>query len=112
MDGIQPRTTQIRSPRTNGFERMNHTLLDECFRVAGRTTWYLEPAEIQRDLDRFLEYYTSSGVIRGPGWVVVYRTRFTGSQAFASTKLLLAQYHGSLSFRESAEPFSVTTVLH
>jgi transposase InsO family protein len=58
MDGIQHRTTQIRSPRTNGFvERMNRTLLDECFRVAGRTTWYLEPAEIQRDLDRFLEYY-------------------------------------------------------
>jgi transposase InsO family protein len=42
----------------NGFvERMNRTLLDECFRVAGRTNWYLEPAEIQRDLDRFLEYY-------------------------------------------------------
>ena len=40
-------------PRTNGFvERMNRTLLDECFRVAGRTTWYLEPAEIQRDRDR------------------------------------------------------------
>jgi transposase InsO family protein len=58
MHGIQHRTTQIRSPRTNGFvERMNRTLLDECFRVAGRTTWYLEPAEIQRDLDRFLEYY-------------------------------------------------------
>jgi transposase InsO family protein len=58
MDGIQHRTTQIRSLRTNGFvERMNRTLLDECFRVAGRTTWYLEPAEIQRDLDRFLEYY-------------------------------------------------------
>src|SRR5262249_38287236 len=58
MDGIQHRITQIRSPRTNGFvERMNRTLLDECFRVAGRTTWYLEPAEIQRDLDRFLEYY-------------------------------------------------------
>ena len=48
----------IRSPRTNGFvERMNRTLLDECFRVADRTTWYLEPVEIQRDLDRFLEYY-------------------------------------------------------
>jgi transposase InsO family protein len=58
MHGIQHRTTQIRSPRTNGFvERMNRTLLDECFRVAGRTTWYLEPDEIQRDLDRFLEYY-------------------------------------------------------
>jgi transposase InsO family protein len=58
MNGIEHRTTQIRSPRTNGFvERMNRTLLDECFRVAGRTTWYLEPEEIQRDLDRFLEYY-------------------------------------------------------
>jgi transposase InsO family protein len=58
MENIQHRTTQIRSPRTNGFvERMNRTLRDECFRVAGRTTRYLEPAEIQRDLDRFLEYY-------------------------------------------------------
>lgn len=58
MDAIDHRTTRIRSPRTNGFvERMNRTLLDECFRVAGRTTWYLEPEEIQRDLDRFLSYY-------------------------------------------------------
>ena len=31
---------------------MNRTLLDECFRVSGRTTWYIEPAEIQRDLDK------------------------------------------------------------
>lgn len=36
---------------------MNRTLLDECFRVTGRTTWYVEPKEIQRDLDRFLDYY-------------------------------------------------------
>jgi transposase InsO family protein len=58
MEGIEHRTTKVRSPRTNGFvERMNRTLLDECFRVAGRTTWYVEVAEIQRDLDRFLEYY-------------------------------------------------------
>jgi len=58
MESIEHRTTKIRSPRTNGFvERMNRTLLDECFRVAGRTTWYVEVAEIQRDLDRFLKYY-------------------------------------------------------
>lgn len=58
MEGIEHRTTRVRTPRTNGFvERMNRTLLDECFRVAGRTTWYLEVEEIQRDLDRFLEYY-------------------------------------------------------
>ncbi len=36
---------------------MNRTLLDECFRVAGRTTWYQTVEEIQRDLDRFLRYY-------------------------------------------------------
>ena len=58
VEGIDHRTTKVRSPRTNGFvERMNRTLLDECFRVAGRTTWYTEVTEIQRDLDRFLEYY-------------------------------------------------------
>jgi len=58
LEGIEHRTTRIRSPRTNGFvERMNRTLLDECFRIDGRITWYLEPAEIQRDLDRFLRYY-------------------------------------------------------
>jgi transposase InsO family protein len=58
MEGIDHRTTRVRSPRTNGFvERMNRTLLDECFRVAGRTTWYVEVEEIQRDLDRFLAYY-------------------------------------------------------
>jgi transposase InsO family protein len=58
MEGIEHRTTRVRSPRTNGFvEHMNRTLLDECFRVSGRTTWYLELAEIQRDLDTFLTYY-------------------------------------------------------
>ena len=65
MEEIEHRTTKIRSPRTNGFvERMNRTLLDECFRVTGRTTWYLAPEEIQRDLDRFLAYYTSDGTGR------------------------------------------------
>jgi transposase InsO family protein len=58
IEGIEHRTTRVRSPKTNGFvERMNRTLLDECFRVSGRTTWYIEVEEIQRDLDRFLEYY-------------------------------------------------------
>jgi transposase InsO family protein len=58
MEGIEHRTTRVHTPRTNGFvERMNRTLLDECFRIAGRTTWYLQPDEIQRDLDTFLEQY-------------------------------------------------------
>jgi hypothetical protein len=46
VEGIKHRTTKVRSPRTNGFvERMNRTLLDECFRVQGRTKWYTEPDE-------------------------------------------------------------------
>lgn len=58
MEGIEHRTTKVRSPRTNGFvERMNRTLLDECFRVQGRQTWYIGVDEIQRDLDTFLRYY-------------------------------------------------------
>lgn len=58
MEGIEHRRTKIATPRTNGFvERMNRTLLDECFRVAGRQIWYITPSEIQRDLDAFLRYY-------------------------------------------------------
>jgi len=68
MEGIAHRTTKIRSPRTNGFvERMNRPLLDECFRVAGRTTWYLDVAEIQRDFERFLEYYNLQRSHQGYG---------------------------------------------
>ena len=56
MEGIEHRRTKVRTPRTNGFvERMNRTLLDECFRIAGRKTWYDIVGQIQRDLDLFLE---------------------------------------------------------
>ncbi len=58
MEGIKHRTTKVRSPRTNGFvERMNRTLLDECFRVQGRQKWYTTPEEIQVDLDTFMAFY-------------------------------------------------------
>jgi len=58
LEDIEHRTTKVRSPRTNGLvERMNRTLLDECFRVHGRTTWYQNPVEIQANLNRFLACY-------------------------------------------------------
>src|SRR5262249_48024723 len=39
LEGIEHRTTRVHTPQTNGFvERMNRTLLDESFRIAGRTT--------------------------------------------------------------------------
>ena len=45
---------------------------DPCTRIAGRTTWYLEPEETQRDLDRFLEHYNLD---RGrPGYRLKSRT--------------------------------------
>jgi transposase InsO family protein len=66
LEGIEHRTTRVRSPRTNGFvERMNRTLLDECFRVYGRTTWYIEVPEIQRDLDRYLNFYNRQRTHQG-----------------------------------------------
>lgn len=41
MNNIEHRTDKVRTPRINGFiERMNRTLLDERFRVAGRQPWY------------------------------------------------------------------------
>lgn len=57
MDGIQPRTTKIRSPWANGFvQRSDLALCDECFRATGRTTWCLEVEEIQRDLVHVIAY--------------------------------------------------------
>ena len=47
IEGIDHRTTGVHSARANGLVQwMNLTLLDECSRVVGRTTWYLEPTEI------------------------------------------------------------------
>jgi len=58
MESLEQRTTRVHTLHTNGFVgRMKRTLLDECFRIAGRTTWYVGSKEIPRDLDQFLEYY-------------------------------------------------------
>jgi hypothetical protein len=40
-----------------GVGRLNCTFLDECFRLAGRTTRDVGVDAIQRDRDQFLEYY-------------------------------------------------------
>lgn len=79
VEDIEHRNTRVRSPRTNGFvERMNRTLLDECFRVEGRKTWYDDTAQLQADLDRFLEYYNLRRTHQG------YRLNGrTPAQAFA-----------------------------
>ena len=82
MEGFEHRTTKIATPRANGFvERMNRTLRDECFRVAGRQTWHITSAEIQRDLDAFLRDYNlerhTRAIARGPN-TRASTTRFVG----------------------------------
>ncbi|MEY4679749.1 MAG: hypothetical protein RLZZ276_1398 [Pseudomonadota bacterium] len=66
VEGIERQTTKVCSPRTNGFvERMKRKLLDECLCVKGRTTWYMVPEEIQRDLDVFIACYSEQRTHQG-----------------------------------------------
>ena len=58
LEGIAHRTTKVRRPQSNGFvERMHRTLLDEHFRIQGRTKWYESLEQMQRDLDTYLHKY-------------------------------------------------------
>jgi len=66
---IQHRT-EVRSPQTNGFcERFHRTLKEEFFTVAFRKTIYKSAAQLQNDLDRYLEFYNRERAHRG------YRTQ-------------------------------------
>lgn len=60
LEDIEHRTTQVRRPQSNGFvERMHRTLLDEHFRIKGRTKFYETIEEMQVDLDEFLAFYNA-----------------------------------------------------
>lgn len=48
----------MRRPQSNGFvERLHRTLLDEHFRVAGRSKWYESLEPMQVDVDAYLKAY-------------------------------------------------------
>lgn len=58
LEGIKHRTTRVRRSQSNGFvERLHRTLLDEHFRIAGRTTWYESIDQMQGDFDAYLHHY-------------------------------------------------------
>ncbi len=60
LEGIEHRTTKVRRPQSNGFiERLHRTLLDEHFRIKGRTTRYESVEQMQTDLDSYLEHYNT-----------------------------------------------------
>ncbi len=71
---IEHRRTDVGSPETNGFcERFHRTVKEEFYSVAFRKTFYESLDQLQRDLDRYVEFYNRepagphalSGV---PGW--------------------------------------------
>ncbi|PSJ20573.1 IS481 family transposase, partial [Halomonas sp. ND22Bw] len=60
LEEIEHRTTKVRRPQSNGFvERLHRTLLDEHFRIQGRTKWYEALEEMQQDLDDYLIVYNT-----------------------------------------------------
>ena len=75
---IAHRRTEVHSPQTNGFcERFHRTIKEEFFSSAFRNTLYESVAQLQLDLDRYLEFYNRDRAHRG------YRTQGrTPLQAF------------------------------
>lgn len=58
LEEIEHRTTRVRRPQSNGYvERLHRTLLDEHFRIMGRTKFYESVEEMQVDLNAFLQTY-------------------------------------------------------
>ena len=68
LEEIEHRTTRVRRPQSNGYvERFHKTLLDEHFRIMGRTKWYESIEEMQEDLNAFLKHYNHERPHQGRG---------------------------------------------
>jgi len=66
LEEIEHRTTRVRRPPSNGFvERLHKTLLEEHFRIAGRSRWYEDVSEMQEDLEAFLKIYNHERTHQG-----------------------------------------------
>ncbi len=64
IEEIDHTRTKTKSPQTNGIcERFHKTLMDEFYRVAFRRKIYGSLAELQADLDAFLEEYNEVGTV-------------------------------------------------
>jgi len=68
LEEIEHRTTKVRRPQSNGFvERLHRTLLDEHFRIVGRTKWYESVEAMQEDLNTYLQHYNTERPHQGRG---------------------------------------------
>jgi len=60
IEGIEHSKTQVRHPQSNGIcERLHRTMQEEFYAVAFRKKLYTSIAEMQKDLDEWMEYYNN-----------------------------------------------------
>lgn len=58
IEGIEHSKTQVRHPQSNGIcERLHRTIQEEFYAVAFRKKLYNSIAEMQKDLDEWMDYY-------------------------------------------------------
>ena len=58
LNDIEHTKTKVRHPQTNGIcERFHKTILQEFYHVAFRKKIYASLAELQVDLDNWIQYY-------------------------------------------------------
>ena len=64
--GLEHRRTQPRHAWTNGFvERLQGTILTECWRVVFRQTYFTRAEQLERALQRYLRFYNEERTHRG-----------------------------------------------
>lgn len=105
LEGIDHSKTKARSPQTNGIcERFHRTIQDEFYQVAFRKKLYTSLAELQTDLDEWLEEYNRERTHTGK-----YCLGRTPLQTFRETKHLADQKMLERQFQPSEpEPAIVT----
>ena len=60
IEGIEHSKTQIRRPQSNGIcERLHRTMQEEFYAVAFRKKLYTNLADLQHDLDEWMEFYNN-----------------------------------------------------
>jgi transposase InsO family protein len=66
LEDIKHRYTKVRRPQSNGYvERLHRTMLDEHYRIKGRTKFYESVSEMQKDLDEYLVEYNTMRTHQG-----------------------------------------------
>jgi transposase InsO family protein len=66
LTDIEHTRTKVRHPQTNGCtEKLNQTIQDEFYAVAFRKTLYTSMAQIQADLDAFMDKYNKDRTNQG-----------------------------------------------